>query len=176
MSFGRPNPSEYAESFGRYIVKVPDGDVVEILAEQIEDTVRLLAGVTDQQALFRYAPGKWSVKEVVGHIADTERVMSYRALRFARGDSTPLPGFDENRLVAHAGFDRRPLAGLLDELQAVRRATVALFRGLDPEAGVRQGVANEKTVSVRALAYVIAGHERHHREILADRYLRLPAP
>lgn len=173
MSFGRPNPTEYAEYFGRYILKVPDGDVVEILAQQIEDTVRLLAGVTDQQALVRYAPGKWSVKEVVGHIADTERVMSYRALRFARGDAAPLAGFDENAFVAHAGFDRRPLGDLVEELRAVRRATVALFRGLDPEAALRRGVANEKPVSVRALAYIIAGHERHHREILADRYLRV---
>ncbi len=171
MRFGRPEPAEYASPFERYVSKVPDGDIVDVLAEQVEDTARLLAGVTDAQAAFRYAPGKWSLKEVVGHVADTERVMSYRALRFARGDLTPLAGFDENAFVAHAGFDRRPLGELVDELRAVRRATVALFRGLDVEAALRRGVANEKKVSVRALAYIIAGHERHHREILAERYL-----
>lgn len=173
MRFERPEPTEYASSFERYVSKVPDGDIVDILAEQVEETARLLAGVTDAQAVFRYAPGKWSLKEVVGHITDTERVLSYRALRFARGDPTPLAGFDENTFVAHAGFDRRPLGELVDELRTVRRATAALFRSLDVDAALCRGVANEKTVSVRALAYIIAGHERHHREILAERYLRV---
>ncbi len=171
MSFGRPDPTEYAPYFERYLARVPEGDVVDLLAQQIEETVRLLSGLSEERARYRYAPGKWSVKEVVGHMADTERVLSYRALRFARGDETPLPGFDENALVANAGFDARPLADLLGEFEAVRRATVALFRGFPPEAARRRGVANEKTVSVRALAYIIAGHERHHRDILAERYL-----
>jgi hypothetical protein len=171
MTFGRPEPGEYAPYFERYISKVPDGDILTLLASQIGDTTRLLAGLSDQQARRRYAPGKWSVKEVVGHLADTERVLSYRALRFARGDTTPLPGFDENVLVANAGFDARPLADLLAEFDLVRRATLALFRSLDAEAARRRGVANENTVSVRALAYIIAGHERHHREILVERYL-----
>ncbi len=167
----RPAPEEYAPYFSRYIDLVPDGSVVETLRAQIAETRALLAGLSAGQAAYRYAPGKWSVKEVVGHLVDAERVFAYRALRFARNDATPLPGFDENAFAANAGFDARPLDDLLQELTAVRAATVALFAGLDEAALSREGTANDVRVSVRAVAWIIAGHELHHRAILRERYL-----
>lgn len=172
MVINRPDSTEHAPYFEKYIALVPDGDIVEIVASQIEDTARLLSGVGEAKALYRYAPGKWSLKEVVGHLADCERVFGYRALRIARNDPTPLAGFDENLFAAHANSDARPLADLLEEFRLVRRATVALFRSFTPEAIVRRGTSNEKMLSVRALIYIAAGHERHHVGIVKERYLR----
>ena len=166
----RPESSEYAPHYETYVSKVPQGDLLKILEDQGRETQRLLAGVSDAKALHRYAPGKWSVKEVVGHVMDTERVFCYRALRFARADDKPLQGFDENAWVPAGRFDARSLADLAGELDAVRRATIALLRGLDTEALARRGTANNKTISVRALAWIMAGHERHHVGILHDRY------
>lgn len=166
----RPEATEYAPSYGAYISQVPGGDLLAILEDQRRDTQLLLAALPKPTALHRYAPGKWSVKEVLGHLSDTERVFSYRALRFARGDAQPLAGFDEQAWVPAAGFDRRALADLLADLDAVRRATIALFRGLDAGALARKGTANNREITVRALAYVIAGHERHHVGILKERY------
>src|SRR5690348_11292714 len=127
----RPEPSEYAPYYERYISKVPPGDLVKLLEDQRRETQRLLAGVSDETAMHRYAPGKWSVKEVVGHVTDTERVFCYRALRFARADDQPLEGFDEKAWVPAGRFDARSLDDLAGDLDAVRRATIALFRGLD---------------------------------------------
>jgi hypothetical protein len=166
----RPEATEYAPSYGGYISQVPGGDLLAILEDQRRDTQQLLAALPETRALHRYAPGKWSVKEVVGHVSDTERVFSYRALRFARGDAQPLAGFDEQAWVPAAGFDRRSLPDLLADLDAVRRATIALFRGFDAAALARKGTANNREITVRALAYVIAGHERHHLGILRERY------
>jgi uncharacterized damage-inducible protein DinB len=143
---------------------------LKILEDQGRETQQLLAGVSDAKALHRYAPGKWSVKEVVGHVTDTERVFCYRALRFARADDKPLQGFDENAWVPAGRFDARSLEDLAGELDAVRRATIALLRGLDTEALARRGTANNNPISVRALAWIIAGHERHHVGILHERY------
>ena len=167
----RPGDGEYAPYYSKYVVLVPDGDLLDTLARQIEDTARLLGAVAERDADFRYAEGKWSIKDVVGHLADSERIFAYRALRFARGDATPLPGFDENALVANARFGARSLRDLLGELRAVRAGTVALFAGMSPVELARRGVANETPVSVRAIAYIIAGHERHHGAILRERYL-----
>lgn len=167
----RPDATEYAPFYGTYIGKVPEGDLLQLLEEQRRATQALLAGIPEARALHRYAPGKWSVKEVVGHLMDSERVFCYRALRFARGDQTPLSGFDENVYVPAGKFDPRPVAELAAELDAVRRATIALFRGFDAAALARRGPANGKEVSVRALAYIIAGHERHHVGIVRERYL-----
>ena len=128
-------------------------------------------GFTKSKGDFAYAPGKWTIKQVVGHICDAERIFAYRALRFARGDVAPLPGFDENAWMPAARFDARPLGDLAAELDAVRRATLALLRTFDADALARRGTANNKEISVRALAYVIAGHERHHVGILRERYL-----
>lgn len=167
----QPGRDEYSEYYHKYVARVPEGDVVAILATQIEDTITLLRNRTEEQALSAYAPGKWTIKEVIGHLSDVERVMSYRALRFARADATPLPGFDENTYAPAGEFNNRPLASLLAELAAARRATVALFAGLPDDAWTRSGPANNVSVSVRALAWIIAGHELHHRAILAERYM-----
>jgi uncharacterized damage-inducible protein DinB len=168
----RPDASEYAPNYQGYVTKVPDGNLLEILEDQRQETQELLAGITEGRAMHRYAPGKWSVKEVIGHLTDAERVFSYRALRFARGDQTPLPGFDENAYAPAGKFDARALPDLAAELHAVRRATIALFAGLDAPALARRGLASNQEVSVRALAYIIAGHERHHLGVLRERYLR----
>jgi hypothetical protein len=168
----RPDASEYASNYAGYVSKVPNGNLIEILEDQRQETQDLLAGLTGGRAMHRYAPGKWSIKEVVGHVMDAERVFSYRALRFARGDQTPLPGFDENVYAPAGQFDLRPLPDLAAELSAVRLASIALFAGLDAEAFARRGMASNQDVSVRALAYIIAGHERHHVGILRERYLR----
>lgn len=167
----RPGPSEHLPYYGKYVALVPDGDILATLEGQVGETLELLRGLSEERALFRYGPEKWSVKEVVGHVADTERVFAQRALRFARNDATPLPGFDENEYVRNAHFDRCPLGGLLDEFESVRRATVLLFRHLEDQAWDRRGLANNAEVSVRALAWIAAGHERHHRTILRERYL-----
>jgi uncharacterized protein (TIGR03083 family) len=170
VSVGRPESDEIPAHFVGYIGRVPENDPVAVLAAQIDVTAALLRGLSEADALKRYAPGKWSVKEIVGHLADTERIMAYRALRIARGDETPLPGFDENAYVPPGKFDARPLADLISDLRATRGATLALFRSFDGDAWRRRGTASGKAVSVRAIGYMIPGHERHHVEILKTRY------
>jgi len=165
----KPQPEEHAEYYAKYIKLVGD-DALGALRAQSASTPRLLSGLSDAQAMHRYAPGKWSVKEVVGHLLDGERVFSYRALRIARADATPLPGFDENAWVPAAHFDRRPMPDLVADYQTVRAATVALFSSFDEEALTRVGTANDTPFSVRALAHIIAGHELHHVGLLRDRY------
>lgn len=167
----RPAADEFAPYYGTYITRVPDGDVVHTLGAQIVHTLGYLRAIPGSQAGHRYAPGKWSIREVVGHLTDAERIFGYRALRFARGDATPLPGFDENAYVANARLDDRPLASLIDEYEAVRAATIAMFDGLFPEEWIRSGEASGKRMSVRALAWVIAGHELHHLDVLRTRYV-----
>jgi uncharacterized damage-inducible protein DinB len=163
---------EYLPYYATYVAKVEPGDVLARLETQLADTVAVLDQIGEERAGYRYAPGKWSVREVVGHMVDTERVFAYRAMCAARGETAALPGFDENAWVAGADFDGRTLNSLMGELTAVRRATVALFRNLDEDALARRGVANGAPVTARALAWIIAGHELHHRAILAERYLR----
>jgi hypothetical protein len=170
ITIERPQANEHAPYYGRYVAQVPEGNLVSLLREQLTDSVALLRRAPAEQADFSYGPGKWSVKEVVGHMADVERVMSYRALTFARKDATDLPGFDENAWVADAGFGARTLGSLVDEFQAVRAATVELASHLDAEALTRRGSANGNFVTVRALFYIIAGHERHHAALLRDKY------
>lgn len=169
--YARPEASEYAPFFAAYVALVPDGDLLARLESQLEETTGTLAELPESQGDFAYAPGKWTLKEVVGHLTDAERVFAYRALRFARGDPSPLASFDENLWTPNSGARGRSLADLLEELRAVRAATVALFRHLPPEAVERRGTASGKEVSVRALAWIIAGHERHHLRILRERYL-----
>jgi hypothetical protein len=166
----RPQASEHSPYYGKYIALVPDGDLLTLLEQQNRGTQAMLARLNTQQAGFRYAPGKWSVTEVIGHLADTERIFAYRALRFARGDTTPLPGFDENAYTPSGRFDERSLGDVAAEFAAVRAASIALFRGLPQETLTRMGTASDSPVSVRALAYIIAGHERHHAAILNERY------
>ena len=166
----RPARDEHAPYYATYVDQVPDGDVVTTLGRQFDGTISLLRGVTEANAGRRYAEGKWSVREVIGHLADAERVFAYRAMRFARSDATPLPSFDENAFVANASFDARTMASLCDEWEAVRHATVQFFRSLTPDEWERSGTASNARMSVRALAWVIAGHELHHLGVLRSRY------
>lgn len=169
-SIPRPNPDEHIAYYGKYIALVPDGDLVTLLESEIENTVALLRRTPLNRADFAYGPGKWTVKEVVGHLTDVERVMGFRALWFARRDAQPLPGFDENAWVPSGNFGDRSLADLTEEFQAVRHATLALARGLEPDSLTRRGTANGAEISVRALLYIIAGHERHHVALFKERY------
>lgn len=169
-NFAPPAQGEYAPFYAGYVARVADGDLIEQMEAQLREVAQLLRGLSEEEALARYAAGKWSVKEVAGHLADTERIMAYRALRIARGDTTPRAGFDENAFVAASSSDARPLASLVEEWEAVRRSSLALFRGLDAEAAGRSGTANNLPISVRALAYIIVGHVAHHLEILRTRY------
>ena len=165
----RPDPTEYASFYETYIKLVPEPDILPKLEKQIEETLRFLRGVSDVEAETRHAPYTWSVKQVVGHLIDCERIFGVRALRFARHDPTPLPGFDENPYVEHARFDARTLDSLAREFEYLRRSHLLFFRGLDADDWLRSGVANGHPVTVRALAYVLAGHERHHLNILHKR-------
>jgi len=167
----RPNADEHSAFYGQYIRLVPDGDLISILRDQIAGTAALLRNAPPDRADFAYAPGKWTVKQVVGHMIDVERVMSYRALRFAHNDATELPGFDENEWVANSNFAERTLADLVDEYEAVRAATIHFAKHLDADALLRRGTANGQGVSVRALLYIIAGHELHHVALVRERYL-----
>jgi hypothetical protein len=167
----RPAPEEYAAYYGTYIAQVPDGDLCALLTAQLEETLTLVRAIPEVRGTYRYAPGKWSIKEVLGHVCDTERIMSYRALRIGRGDATPLPGFEQDDYVPEGAFDRRTLADLGEELSAIRRATLELFRHFDPAALARRGTTNGNPFTPRALAYVIAGHERHHVAIVKAKYL-----
>jgi hypothetical protein len=172
LTIPRPKADEHSPYYARYIDRVPDGDLIALLRDQLMDTVALLRGVPADREDFAYAEGKWTIKEVVGHIIDVERVMAYRALTFARNDATPLPGFDENSWVPAGNFGARTLTDLVEELQLVRAATVHFAKNLDDAMLARRGLANGQGVSVRALLYIIAGHERHHLALFRERYLQ----
>jgi len=171
-TISRPAKSEYAPYFGTYIDKVDDGDVLDILAKQIDQTVATLSRVPEKDAGYRYAPGKWSIKEIVGHMSDTERIFVYRGLCFARGDAQPLPGFDENTYVSNASFDDRTLKDHLDEFRAVRAATMFFLKGLNARELMRSGTANNNPYTVRSIPYILAGHEKHHMGVVKERYLK----
>jgi hypothetical protein len=176
VSSGRPQDGEFADYAKSDIEHVEGDDAVEVLAAQERVTLALLAPLDEAKvAALTYTPGKWTLKEVVGHLADDERIFAYRALCIARGDSLPLPGFDEKVYVASAGFEARPLADLIAEYRAVRQATITLFSGLPGEAWQRRGSVNGYSASVRGLAFHIAGHELHHLRTLREKYRRLPA-
>lgn len=167
----RPAEGEFNPYYGKYIEKVPDGDFVELLARQADDTLSILRAIPENMAGHAYAEGKWTIKELVGHVCDAERIFSYRLLRFGRGDQTPLASFDENAYVPAGQFAQRTLASLVEEFAAIRAASIALVAGLPADAWLNTGAASGSAVSARALAYIIAGHELHHREILLTRYL-----
>jgi len=170
FTIARPQAGEYAPYYDRYISLVQGEDILNALDQQRSQTMLLLCGRDEKDGDFRYAPGKWSAKEVLGHVCDSERVFAYRALRIARADATPLAGFEQDDYVRNGPFAQRPLADLVEEFIAVRRATLSLLRNLDEAAWMRRGVANKNEVTVRALAYIIAGHELHHRGILEEKY------
>ena len=169
-SAARPAPTEYAPYYEGYVSLVA-GDVIETLEGQGAQTASLLRGLTEEQGGARYQPGKWSAKELISHVIDTERIFAYRLLRFARGDRTPVEGFDQDPYVANSNAAARTVASLASEFEHVRASTLDLLRGLDDAAWSRSGVANENEVTARALAHIIAGHEAHHVRILRERYL-----
>jgi hypothetical protein len=169
----RPDATEYAQYYGKYISLIPAGDLIKIMNEQFERTLATLRKISEPQSLTRYEPGKWSIKEVVGHMIDAERIMSYRALCIARGDQTPIPGFEQDDYVRGANSDARPFAEIVDEFQKVRQATLALFTSFDETVLSRLGTANNFSVSALALTHIVAGHERHHMNVLQTKYLPL---
>ena len=167
----RPQQGEADPYFFRYIDKVPDGDIVDVLSRQVAESVAFLRAIPESKGGHTYGPDKWTIREVIGHMTDAERVMGYRALRFSRNDDTPIEGFDENLYAANAASDLRSLGDLIDEFEHLRRSSIGLVNGLTQEMMSRRGNANGKDVTVRALAFIIAGHETHHMEILKTRYL-----
>jgi hypothetical protein len=171
QSPNRPDATEYAPFYAHYVAGVPEADVFAALRAGGREIVATLSPVAEARGGFRYAPDKWTIREVVGHMIDAERIFTYRALRLARGDATPLPGFEENDYARTAGSDARPLADLVDELRIVREGTVRMFESFPADAWTRRGVVNGREVSVRALAYITAGHARHHLGVLRGRYL-----
>ena len=171
LQIGPPEASEYAPYYGKYTALVTGGDVIRTLEQEATETIAILSSLTEEQGNQRYEKDKWSIKELLGHITDTERIFAYRALRIARNDKTNIEGFEQDDYVRNANFTRQRLADLIAEFKSVRKATLTLLRSLDEEAWTRRGTANKNEISVRALAYVIAGHELHHRKILKEKYL-----
>lgn len=168
----RPSRSEYHDFYAGYIATLPDdANVLTVMAQQHDDLQKTLRALSDEQGLFRYLPGKWSIKQVLGHMIDAERVFAYRVLRISRGDTTPLPGFDQEPYVENGNFEFCEMSDLLDEFATLRTANLAMFRRLGPEELKRKGTASGAEVTVRALLFIIAGHERHHLKILQDKYL-----
>ena len=166
----RPASDEYFDYYHRYISLVPDGDIIDILRRQAAQTVAYLSNLTEAQGAFRYEPGKWSVKECLGHVTDTERIFTYRALRIGRNDKTPIEGFEQDDYVKFGSFDSCSLSSLIREFEIVRKSTALLFEHLADDAWARRGVASGYGVSVRALAYITAGHELHHLAVLRAKY------
>ena len=167
----RPDRTEAIEYYFTYIDQVGTGDIRELLANQLGETLALLDGISDERSLHRYAPGKWTIREALSHVNDAERLFTFRALWFARGFESPLPSFDQDIAVAAAGAEARSLTGHRDEFAAIRAATLELFRGLPDDAWLRRGIASGNPFTVRALAYITAGHVAHHNRILRERYL-----
>lgn len=168
---GKPDSSEHAPYYGRYVDLIKEDDILKVLSTQINDTVTLLRSIPHAKGDYRYAPDKWSIKEVIGHMIDTERVFAFRALWFARNERTPLPGFEQDDWIRASSFDTITLDELITEFEQVRYSTVPFFQYLTKEAWMRRGKANNTEVSVRALAYMIAGHELHHVGVLKTKYL-----
>ena len=170
LKIERPSPGEYAPYYERYIALVAGSDILSTLDAQRRQMMLLLSGRDEEDGNFRYAPEKWNAKEVLGHVCDTERIFAYRALRISRGDQTPLASFEQDDYVKNGPFAHLPIAEIVEDYIAVRRATLTLLRNLDEAAWMRRGVASKNEVSVRAIAYMIAGHELHHRRILEEKY------
>ena len=165
-----PLESEYAPYYQSYIARVTEEEILPVLRAQLDEIDVLLNGVAPERESYRYAEGKWSIREVVGHLIDAERVFGYRAFSIARGEQNSLPGFDEKEYMLAAPYDRISLEDLLSEMRLVRQANMAMLRNLDEEAWMRIGTANDNQVSVRALAFIMAGHVRHHMSVLRERY------
>jgi hypothetical protein len=171
-SITRPDNTEYFEYYDKYVQLVPQGNLLDQFRTVHEQTQKLVLSLSEKKLNYRYAEGKWCIKEIVIHLADGERVFAYRALRFARKDTTPLQGFDENLYAPQSKASERKIGDILREFSAVRAASIELFKSFDDEALKRKGIANDKEISVRALAYIILGHELHHLNVIKERYLK----
>ena len=167
----RPQANEYASYYGKYINLVPEGNILEILSDQIQSVEKLFSRITEEKSKFRYAEGKWSIRELLGHITDTERVFAYRALRFSRNDKTALPGFEQDDFVPNSNHDNVLLKNLVEEFILVRKSNIKLFESFTDEMWLRTGTASENTMSVRAVAFNLAGHLIHHTNVLKEKYL-----
>jgi hypothetical protein len=167
----RPVISEYDSYFSKYVNLVPDGDIFEILEQQNKETNILFKDISDTQGLYKYSPKKWSVKEVIGHLTDTERILGYALLCIARGEAISLPSYDKNVYVQSAAFDKHSMEDLLANLSMVRKSTLQLLKSLNSEDWLRRGIANGSEVTVRALVIILAGHELHHRKIIKEFYI-----
>lgn len=170
----RPTTQEYSPYYQTYIQLVPTGDLIDLLTEAAQETILFLQSLSVEQWEYRYAPNKWSIKEVFIHIIDTERIMSYRALRIARQDQTPLPGFEQDDYILPAKANLRPVASIIEEYQAVRASSIALFKGIvgGEEVWRTRGVASEQVCTPLALACIITGHEIHHKKVVMEHYLQ----
>jgi hypothetical protein len=167
----KPDPIEYPPYYHQYIKRVPDGDIIVILEEQLASMLHFLNSFSEEVAMYRYAPDKWCIKEVIGHVIDTERVFTYRALCFARNDTAHLPGFEQDNYVKESSFGTRSMIEIIDEYQTVRQASISLFRSLDATVLNRTGQASDYSISVRSIPYIVAGHELHHRATIETLYL-----
>lgn len=176
MAPTRPHTDEYAAYYGLYIEQAPDGDIFKHLAQGLDTTLNLLGALGVEQETFRYAPGKWSPREIVGHLIDTEWTFAYRGLCFARKDPARLPGFDQDVWAEASNAGERSMADLLETFACARRSTLALYRGFNGAVWLRRGVASEVEFSVRAIPYILAGHEIHHRKVIEQRYLGVSEP
>ena len=168
---GRPQKTEAAPYYFTYIDRVPGDNVMPLLESQWEDLSPLLSSISEEKSLHRYAPEKWSIRQLLNHITDTERAFAFRALWFARGFESPLPGYDQDVAASGAQADAVSWAAHVEEFRRVRLATTALFKNMPPDAWMRKGIASENPFTVRAVAFIIAGHVSHHVAILRERYL-----
>jgi hypothetical protein len=167
----RPEKDEYAEYYERYVSLVEETDIVAVLENQQTELLETFKQITEEKSFFAYAEGKWSIKELIGHLTDGERIFAYRALRISRADKTPIEGFEQDGYIENSNFNNTKLSELTEELILTRKSNLIFFRNLTEQAWLRTGTASENPVSVRALAYIIAGHIRHHLNILNERYL-----
>lgn len=167
----RPEPSEYAEYYERYVSLVEETDIIPALEKQEAELREILSRIDEEKSLFAYAESKWTIKELIGHLIDGERIFAYRALRISRADETPIEGFEQDDYIENSNFNDIPFSELTEELLLTRRANFILFKNLTAEAWSRRGTASDNPVSVSAIAYIMVGHIRHHLKILNERYL-----
>jgi hypothetical protein len=166
-----PDPTEYHAYYAQYISRVKTGDILTTLSEQASETIEVFSRLTEEQGNHRYAPEKWSIKQMLGHVNDNERIFAYRALRISRNDKIPIEGFEQDDYVRDGPFEDCRLSDLIAEFESIRRANILFFKQLRPDDWLRRGMASQRVFSVRALAYTIAGHELHHRGVLKGKYL-----
>lgn len=171
MGLKRPQPSEYGQAYAQYLSAAPEGDPLSLLRAQLDGVKALFGPLSETQGAYRYAPGKWSLKDLLQHLSDAERIFAYRCLRLGRGDATPLPGFEENAYATAAAADRRSMAELLADFSAAREASLALFQSLPDSAWGLQGVTSGKVITARCIPYICLGHGDHHLKVIRERYL-----